>query len=463
MRLGYKARLAGWHAVVLAMILGLSAIVLDWTVRRVVLDQFDAALLQAAQNVAAEIAEEGPTSPVHAMPVKPIRRLLWSFRPVIQVVDHQGTLVTLIGVHEPLPVPSPVLNRLRRGRVAFRTLATAEAKTLRMVGLQVIHDGETYGVVVAHPLTELHALLHRVRLLVIGSSVAVLIAIVLTDVLLTRRVLRPIEAIVGRARTLTERTLSERLPHPGEPGELAQLVETLNEMLGRLQDGFEAQRRFTADAAHELRSPLTRLRTEIEVSMRRPRDLEEYRTILANTLEEIQRLGGLTENLLTLARLDAGEGREVTSAPTLLASVVESVIIRFETMATARQIAMRLHPRAADVTVTVQPSIVDLIVANVVDNAVKFTAPGGNVELNVLATAGDGVVTVTDTGPGIPEDELPHVFDRFSRGRAPRTSGTSGVGLGLAIVHTLVERQHGRIEIESKPGQGTTVTIRLPA
>jgi two-component system, OmpR family, sensor kinase len=461
MRLGYKARLAGWHAVVLAVILGLSAIVLDWTVRRVVLDQFDAALLQAAQNVAAEIAEEGPTSPVNAMPVKPIRRLLWSFRPVIQVIDHQGTLVTLIGVHEPLPVPSPVLNRIRRGRVAFRTLDTAEAKTLRMVG--ATHDGEAYGIVVAHPLAELHVLLHRVRLLVIGSSVAILIAIVLTDVLLTRRVLRPIEAIVGRARTLTERTLSERLPHPGEPGELAQMVETLNEMLGRLQDGFEAQRRFTADAAHELRSPLTRLRTEIEVSMRRPRDPEEYRTILANTLEEIERLGGLTENLLTLARLDAGEGREVTSAPTPLAAVVESVVTRFETMAKARHIALRLHAGAVDVTVTVLPGIVDLIVANVVDNAVKFTAPEGSVELNVLATAGAGIVTVTDTGSGIPEDELPHVFDRFSRGRAHRTSGTSGVGLGLAIVHTLVERQHGRIEIESKPGQGTTVTIRLPA
>src|SRR5262249_17575226 len=154
----------------------------------------------------------------------------------------------------------------------FKTFNMDEAKAVRWVGLRAMHGQTPYLVLVAHPLEELRVLLYRLRLLVLVSSLAVLVTIVLTDVLLTRRILGPPEAIGGRARTLSESNLSARLPRPGEPGELAQLVDTLNEMLGRLEDGFEAQRRFTADAAHELRSPLTRLRTEMEVAMRRPRD-----------------------------------------------------------------------------------------------------------------------------------------------------------------------------------------------
>jgi len=461
-RYGYKARLVGWHAFVLALILSVSAVVLDWTARRIVLDQFDATLLQVAQSVAAEIAEEGPTSPVHAMPVRPVRRLLWSFRPIIQVVDEKGGVATLIEARQPLSTPPTFLDRIRPGKVMFKTFSTAESETLRMVGIRAVHDRSSYWVLVAHPVDELQALLYRLRLLVIVSAVAILVTIVLTDVLLTRRVLRPLEAIVGRARTLGESNLSERLPHPGEPGELAQLVETLNDMLARLEAGFEAQRRFTADAAHELRSPLTRLRTEMEVAMRRPRDVEEYQSILALTLEEIQRLGGLTENLLALARLDSGEGREVTSRYTPLGPVVDGVVARFSGTAKARQVELCVDPAAADVAVRLAPSMVDVIVANVVDNAIKFSPPGGRVELNVVGTGHEAVITIADRGPGIPPDELPHVFERFSRGRLPRAVGASGVGLGLAIVRTLVERQHGRIDIDSEVGRGTTVTIRLP-
>jgi two-component system, OmpR family, sensor kinase len=462
MRPGYKARLAGWHAAILAVILGLSALALDWTVRRAVLDQFDAALLHAAQSVAAEIADEGPTGPVPAMPVKPIRRLLWSFRPIIQVVHEDGRVATLIGAHQALPLPPSVLDGARRGKVVFKTQRAADSRGLRMVALGATSDGERYGVLVAHPLDDLYVLLRRTRLLIAGAAVAALVAILLTDVILTRRVLRPIDAIVRRARTLSETNLAERLPHPDEPGEVGRLVETLNEMLARLHHSFDAQRRFTADAAHELRSPLTRLRTEMEVALRRPRDAEEYRSILEVSLEEIQRLGWLTENLLALARLDAGEGRETGSGSVLLAPVVDGIVARFESAARGRGLALGAKPGGREVAVNVLPGIVDAILTNLVDNAVKFSPAGGGVELDVLATGTDAIVTVTDHGPGIAEDELPHVFDRFFRGRVPRAGGAAGVGLGLAIAKTLVERQHGAIWIDSKPGLGTTVTVRLP-
>jgi len=463
-RLGYRARLAAGHAIVLAVTLGLSVVVLDWTVRRIILDHFDAALLHAAQSVGAEIDEEGPTSPVEALSTKPVRRLLWTFRPIIQVVDARGGIVTLLGSHVPLQLDPPQLKKVMgRGKIAFQTVTTADSKLLRVAALRASHGGQAYAVEVAHPLDDIELVLQRIRWLLAAATLAILIAIVATDLALTRQVLRPIDAIVRQARRLNDASLAEPLPHPGEPGELARLVETLNAMLARIHDSVEAQRRFTADAAHELRSPLTRLRTEIEVTLRRPRDAAEYRATLATTLEEIERLGAVAESLLILARLDAGEGRAAVTGTHRLSTIVEAIVGRFEPLATSRGLALRIAPHATDALVEAAPGIVDVVVGNVLDNAVKFSPPGGTIDVDITGTPYEICVTVSDMGPGIPEDELPRVFQRFFRGKSPRAMGASGVGLGLAIAQTLVQRQRGAIDIDSKPGSGTTVTIRLPA
>ena len=464
MRLGYRARLAGWHAIVLSLILGVSVVVLDWTVRRIILDQVDASLLHAAQSVSAEIAEEGPTSPVDVLStVKPVRRLLWRFRPIIQVVDRGGSVVTVLGTHAPLPIDGAQINKvIGRGKIVFQTIRTAESRALRVAALRAVHGEAVYAVEAAHPLDDVHQVLARIRWLLIGAALAILAAIVATDFVLTRQVLRPIDAIVQRARRLSAASLIEPLPHPGEPGEVARLVETLNAMLERIRDSVEIQRRFTADAAHELRSPLTRLRTEIEVTMRRPRALEEYRATLATALEEIERLGALVESLLTLARLDAGEGRVSVAHSTRPASIIEAVVGRVTPIAERRGVRLRIAPHVTDAVVDVAPGILDVAIGNAVDNAVKFSSAGGTIELNTAVTASEVFVTVADTGPGIPADELPHVFERFFRGKSARAMGASGVGLGLAIAQMLVQRQGGTVDIDSKPGAGTTVTIRLP-
>jgi len=462
MRFGYRARLAGWHAIVLGLILGVSVVILDWTVRRIILDQIDAALLHAAQSVGAEIAEEGPRSPVDVLPIKPVRRLRWSFRPIIQVVDSGGRPVTVVGADAPLPIDAAQLKKVVRGKIVFLTVATADSKALRVAALRASHGQVIYAVEVAHALDDVHQVLARIRWLLVAAALAILLAILATDFVLTRRVLRPIDAIVQRARRLTAASLTEPLPHPGEPGEVARLVETLNAMLGRIRESVEIQRRFTTDAAHELRSPLTRLRTEIEVTMRRPRVVEEYRATLAAALEEIERLGALVESLLTLARLDAGEGQHAVTGRTRLAPMLEAVVGRVTPIAARRSILLRIAPDVTDAVVDVAPGILDVAIGNIVDNAVKFSSAGGTVELNIAITAAEVFVTVADTGPGIPADELPHVFERFFRGKSARAMGTSGVGLGLAIAQTLVQRQGGTVDIDSKPGVGTAVTIRLP-
>jgi len=463
MRLGYRARLAAWHTIVLGIILGLLVGGLDWTVHRIILDQFDAALLHAAQSVGAEIDEEGPTSPVSAMSTKPVRRLLWSFRPIVQVVDRHGGIVTLLGSPQPLPLDPAQLNKVvARGKIVFQTVAAADSKALRVAVLRASHGADAYAVEVAHPLDGVQIVLQRIRWSLGAAAIAILIAIAAMDFALTRQVLNPIDAIVRQARRLSDASLAEPLPHPREPGEVARLVETLNAMLDRIRASVEAQRRFTADAAHELRSPLTRLRTEIEVTLRRPRDLSEYRATLATTLEEIERLSALTESLLMLARLDAGEGQAAGTGTYRLAPTVEAIVARFEPIAVARGITLRITPDASDAPVAVAPGIVDVVVGNVLDNAVKFSTSDATIDVNITRTPSEVCVTIADMGPGIPRDELPRVFERFFRGKSPRAMGASGLGLGLAIAHTLVQRQHGAIDIDSKPGSGTTVTIRFP-
>src|SRR5262249_39349330 len=139
-----------------------------------------------------------------------------------------------------------------------------------------------------------------------------------------------------------------------------------------------------------------------------------------------------------------------------------AIVARFEPIARAHGIALRIAPDATDARVAVAPGIVDVVIGNVLDNAMKFSTSRGTIDVNIAHAPSEVCVTVADTGPGIPSDELPRVFERFFRGKSPRAMGAWGLGLGLAIAHTLVERQHGAIDIDSKPGSGTTVTIRLP-
>ena len=178
------------------------------------------------------------------------------------------------------------------------------------------------------------------RWLFLAMSVAILLAVALTGSMLARAVLRPIDRIVSRARVMGAKALAERLPRPAGRDEMSRLVDTLNEMLARIERVFEAQRRFTADASHELRSPLSRLRAELEVTLRRTRDPVEYQEALQSCLGEVERLGSLTEGLLTLARLEAGDAREAPMQSIPLTRVIDDVVTRLEPEARRREVAL---------------------------------------------------------------------------------------------------------------------------
>ena len=205
-----------------------------------------------------------------------------------------------------LPAPPAQLSRLRDGETVFETVNDFGEEPVRMVSLPVDVAGTRYAVQVAMSLDDAYAVLGSVRRLFVGMAAGILLGVGLTGIILTRRALRPIDRIVARAREIGESSFGERLPSPGQQDEIGRLVDTLNDMLARIEGSFEVQRRFTADAAHELQSPLSRLRTELEVTLRRRRDTGEYEETLRSCLEKVERLAILTKELLTLAGRGAG-------------------------------------------------------------------------------------------------------------------------------------------------------------
>jgi two-component system OmpR family sensor kinase len=313
---------------------------------------------------------------------------------------------------------------------------------------------------VAGSLDDVHKVLESATILFGIMAAALLAAVGGAGSVLTRRAFRGINDVVKQARLIGDANLGERLPHPGTSDEIGQLVDTLNAMLDRLEQAFDQQRRFTADASHELRSPLSRLRTEIEVTLRRPRESQDYVDTLRSCLDEVGRLTRLIEELLMLARFDAGQDRP-EGEPQALDALIAETLLRAGPAARERQVDLVVRSEAAAGT-KVPHGSVGLVLANLVDNALKFSPPGGRIVVDCATDAHHAMLKVTDDGPGIPADELPFLFDRFFRGAGARASENEGVGLGLALSQSIIHAQGGHIEAANAPGGGAAFTVRIP-
>lgn len=285
--------------------------------------------------------------------------------------------------------------------------------------------------------------------------------------LLSGRALAPVDAITTAARNIGANDLGLRLPVTnsgvGDKGdELDRLSETLNAMFARLEDAFRRITHFTADASHELRTPVAVIRTTAELALSRPRASAEYERALASILAESERTSSLIDDLLLLARADApGSGLEFETLD--LAEEVRDACGEAEVLATARGINLLLEP-AASLEIQADPQALHRLLLALLDNAVKYTPPGGHVRVSIQRTSLDCQVSIADTGIGIASCDLPHIFERFYRASKDRRreSGTGGAGLGLSIAQRLAERHGGRITADSQPGQGSTFVVNLP-
>jgi two-component system OmpR family sensor kinase len=277
--------------------------------------------------------------------------------------------------------------------------------------------------------------------------------------LLSRRAVRPIEAMSATAAAISADNLSRRIDLTGVDSELGRLGQILNAMFGRLEAAFERQVRFTADASHELRTPLAVIHSHAELALARPRSAEDYRAALEASLRAAKRMKGLVDGLLTLARADAGR-LEMTRDQLDLGELVEESAALLAPLAAAA--GVRVSLAAKPVAVTGDAGRLAQVVTNLLTNAIHYNRAGGSVMVKVDGTAREAVLTVGDTGCGIPQGDRQHIFERFYRVDKARSRELGGSGLGLAICKSIVEAHGGAITFTSEVDRGTTFEVRLP-
>ena len=279
--------------------------------------------------------------------------------------------------------------------------------------------------------------------------------------MLARKALAPVDRMVHTADQITATRLDRRIDVTKTDDELGRLARTLNGMIARLERSFEEVRRFTADAAHELRTPIAVLRNEAEVALRKPREPEQYRRVLEDQLEELERLSRLAERLLFLCREDAGlvpMSRELVRLDEVVGDAAEHMRV------VAEEKGVRLEAdRIVPCHVKGDEDQLRRLLFNLLDNAIKFTPVTGTVTVETACVDAKVRIVVADSGIGIPPEHLPHVFKRFYRVDAARGREVGGAGLGLAIARSIAEAHGGSIEMESTVGEGTRAILTLPA
>ena len=445
-RRSLRARLTLTATAVLAVGLAAGGVLLVTTVRASLVAALDNGALQTARDVAALVDAGRLSDPV---PVGGPTRL-------VQVVDSRGrVLAASAGADRLVQLLAP--GERAGGRPRLLRGSGTYGSPLRVVAVPAGSPANPRTVVVAVGVTEMQDSLRVVRnAVVIGSPVLLGVLAGLTW-LMVGSALRPVEALRTGAEEITGAGGGQRLPLPAARDEIHRLAVTLNDMVGRLDGARRRQRAFVADAAHELRSPLASLRTQLEVTHRRVSGGGEPVSVAAleDMLTDTDRLSRLVDDLLLLARLDdtgAGAGRV---GPVDVGDLASEVTTRY----TGLRVPVGVSARGA-AWVAGDPGQLGRVLANLLDNAVRHAAH--RVEVTAAVQGSEVVVIVADDGAGIGEGDREQVFERFTRLDDARSRDSGGAGLGLAIVRDLVRRHGGTVTLGDGPGSGLQVEVRLP-
>jgi heavy metal sensor kinase len=381
----------------------------------------------------------------------------------IRVTRDDGTLVYISGApkddgFDPTEVPifpaSPETE-------SYRKLKLSGGKTLLIAALNFKSSGNPdYLVEFGELLDPVETMLNRMFLQLAWGLPLAIIIIAGGGYLLVRRALTPVEQIIRAAERITQHNLSERLPVSSTGDELERLSVSLNRMITRLDDAFQNSKRFVADASHDLRTPLTILRGELEDFAEDARLDSEMRDRVGSMLEEVVHLGKVVEQLFTLSRLDAGEAQTEWT--------------RFDLTELAQTTAEQMNLLAVDKGISIscdanQPVLVNgnrvrlkQVVVNLLDNAIKYTPEKGAIQLRVHGVNGHAVLEVKDNGIGIPPEALPHIFERFYRVDKARSADSESAGLGLSIVKSICIAHDAEVEAQSSVGSGSCFRVKLP-
>ncbi|MBW2123687.1 MAG: heavy metal sensor histidine kinase [Deltaproteobacteria bacterium] len=360
------------------------------------------------------------------------------------------------------PLNPEKLQRIERNNGYFETVRPSGRRTpFRILSSPLTRDKRSdYIIQVGMKMRSMRKTLRNFTHNLLTAIPIVLVLGAVGGWFLARRSLSPIGYITETARRITASNLAERLK-PGESGdELDHLITTLNDMISRLEGSFKKISQFTADASHELKTPISSMKGEAELLLCKPRPQEEYQRVLANHIEKLDLLTRTINDLILLSKFDSNEaGLEMTriKLDELLVNLWEFLGV----LAEQKEVEFTLG-RIDEASVLGDRTRLQQLFTNLIDNAVKFTPSGGRIDISLQRDNGFARVSVKDTGIGIPQDELERIFDRFYRVDKSRDRECGGTGLGLSICYWIAEAHHGKIEVESKLEKGSRFTVSLP-
>ncbi len=374
---------------------------------------------------------------------------------LVRVLDPAGaTIGQTIGMETLLPVNlfPPAASR----ETAVPTEHRVAGKLFALTTRRALGGDQQFTIQVAQDRSSDEQVERRFGILVLVVLSGSILASVLIAIPVTRRGLRPLEEMKRSLERIGPTHLNERVASANWPHELQPLAIAFDEMLKRLDDSFTRLSQFSADLAHELRTPIANMLGEAQVALSRDRSSAEYRETIESTIGECERLSGIVDNLLFVARADAAS-EPVARKRFDARAAVEKIAAFYETIAEDRHVAINC---SGEGQISADPALFERAVGNLVDNALRFTPENGSIQIAIAEHATDFEVAVRDNGSGIAPEHLPRVFDRFYRAESSR--GSDGAGLGLALVKSIVDLHGGSAKIQSEPSHGTTVTLIFP-
>lgn len=473
-----RFKLTVWYVLILGILLISFSSFLYFTLSKSLYRDVDNKLRSLAELIASESAS--PLSKFGFGNIDQTLEATMNLKPIgkfIQVLDESGQIGrksdNLKNVQ--LPISLNALKNASKGIMTFETSQSLSNTPLRIVTLPVTENNHIARIVqVASSLEDVDDALNTLFIILMITVPSVLIVASLGGQFLANKALKPVDHITQTARMITSQNLNQRIKVPKVKDEISRLVETFNEMISRLDQSFQQIKQFTADVSHELKTPLTILKGEVEVTLRKKRESHEYEQILNSNLEEINRVSQIVDDLLLLAKADLGEVR-LNKKDMNLTETLNEIATQVNILAQHKNIRVETMNHEEDVHIFADPLRMRELLLNLIENGIKYTEDGGSVRIALLKESKPSVpenhsqqetefvkIIVSDTGIGIAKEDQERVFNRFFRADKARSRELGGSGLGLSICKWIVEAHRGEIAVESDLGKGSSFIVKLP-
>lgn len=454
-----RIRLTLWYAGVLALSLIAFAVVIYYAAGNIFHERQDESLRSTAQTVASAYVEEFGEAHSLAKAGEIVLAEITFPNRYVQLSDDTGKPIAasanLSG--STISIPATTLADARA-----RGFSHATVGSLR-VAVVPLSANQTLGyAAVAEPLSVIEAGLSELRRDFFAGVPVVLLLASAGGYFLARKSLAPIASMNSQTQRISAENLSARLDVTNSRDELGRLATTINDLLARLENSFQEQQRFIADASHELRTPLAVVRGETEVALGKPRTVEEYQQSLSLIQDEAEQLSRIVEDLFILARQPINTSAALRHERVSLNDAVQDCARAAQVLAVRKGVRLKLQNDSPSIALSGDEELIKRMILNLLDNAVKYTPEGGEISLALARANGNAEIVVRDTGIGIPHADQPRVFDRFYRVDKARARAMGGAGLGLSIAQWIVEVHGGEISVVSAPGEGSEFTVVLP-